>query len=156
MKQQGFSLVELMVVVAIIGILGAIAVPNFRPFRARAQLTEINNVLSYYKPTIAQAYFGSGRFPANNAAAKMPPPDKILGHYITSVTLEDGAFHVTLGNKIFPEANGKTISIRPLIVPGSPRSPIAWLCGRAEVPAGMQAHGEDRTDVPSDSDLDRC
>jgi type IV pilus assembly protein PilA len=59
----------------------------------------------------------------------------------------DGALHVELGNRINALLDGQVLSLRPMVVTGSPESPISWTCGNAEPPVGMEAIGENRTTV---------
>jgi len=59
----------------------------------------------------------------------------------------EGAFHVHLGNKAHAGLSGKTLTIRPIVVTGSPASPFSWVSGDAQAPKGMQAVGDNLTDV---------
>ena len=87
-------------------------------------------------------------FPASNAAAGLPVPDKIVGNYVSAVTLDNGAIHITFGNRANHAIAGKILTLRPAVVEDAPVVPVAWVCGYAEVPDKMTVHGENRTDVP--------
>jgi len=69
------------------------------------------------------------------------------GQDTRAVTVQNGAIHLTLGNKIHAALAGKIVSMRPAVVPGETLVPIAWVCGHASAPAPMTLLGADRTDV---------
>ena len=66
---------------------------------------------------------------------------------VAVVDVDNGALNVTFGNLVNKNIAGKILTLQPLIVPGSPMSPMSWRCGLREVPKGMQAVGTNRTDV---------
>ncbi len=146
-KSKGFTLIELMIVVAIIGILASIAMPAYQDYTMRAQISEALTLVGEVKADIREYYKYNGSFPKDNTAAGVPAPKHLIGNYVKQVTVRDGAVHVELGNRANSQLYGKTISIRPLVVKGSPESPISWGCGHAAPPKGMRAMGENRTDV---------
>lgn len=147
LRARGFTLIEMMVVVAIIAILALMALPSPDPAIARKQVSESVELIEDYKKLVAFYHKSTQVFLANNQEAGMPAADKILGNYIDRVELVNGAFHLHFGNKAHPEIKNKTLSIQPIIVTGSPESPISWICGKAVAPPGMQAVGENRTDI---------
>lgn len=146
-KTNGFTLIEMLVVVAIIAILALIAMPSPDPAIARRQVTESMELIEDYKKLVAFYHKSAQAFLKDNKEAGIPVADKLLGNYVDRIDLKNGAFHIHFGNKAHPAIKNKTISIQPIMVDGSPESPISWICGKAAVPAGMKAVGENRTDL---------
>lgn len=146
-QQRGFTLIELMIVVAIIGILATIALPAYQDYTTRAQIVEALTLASDAEANVRDYYKFHGRFPINNADAGLPKPEYLIGNYVESVSVDHGAVQVKLGNKINQALQGKVLSLRPLIVPQSPTSPISWNCGSSEPPKGMKPMGPNRTTV---------
>lgn len=155
-QQRGFTLIELMVVVAIIGILAAIALPNYQSYTVRAQVTEGITLADELKGVVVAYYRQHGRFPADNEEAGLPPADKLLGNYVSEVRLEHGAVHIRYGHYVNAVAADKVLSLRPQMVIDSPTSPISWSCGYADPPPGMQAIGENLTDMDREALPSSC
>ena len=147
-KARGFTLIELMIVVSIIGILASIALPAYQDYTIRAQVTEALSLMSELKPSIRDFYKERGVFPANNEEAGVPLPEYLIGQYITDVEVEDGAMHARFANKVNATIAGRILTLRPVFVTANPSSPISWNCGSSPPPDGMTAAGRDRTDVP--------
>ena len=86
-KQQGFTLIELMIVVAIIGILAAIAIPAYQDYTIRAQVSEGLNLAAGAKSAITEYFQDRGVLPGSNAEAGISAPASIAGNYASSVTV---------------------------------------------------------------------
>ena len=145
---KGFTLIELMIVVSIVGILATIAMPSYQERFIRAQVAEAIGLADFAKENVAAYYRANKRMPKNNADAGLPPADKIVGNYVVSLNVNEGAIHVQFGNRVNKNAAGKVLSIRPAVVAAYPQVPIAWNCGGAEAPAGMKTFGTNQTTLP--------
>ena len=144
MLHRGFTLIELMIVVAIIGILASIAIPSYQDYTVRAQVVEAFSLASEIKGSVQEFRKERGRMPNTNREAGIPPADKLIGNYVTSIDLVGGEMHVHMGNHANKLIEGHVITLQPLVVTGSPASPMSWRCGRRSEPARLEA-----VDLPS-------
>ncbi len=145
MISRGFTLIEMMIVVAIIGIVSSYVLPNHMNRIVAKQIQEGINLTTAYTPDIVEYYRLNGQFPKNNAALGIPPADKILGNYVTGIAIDNGVINITFGNYVNKVVENKVLSIRPLMVTGSPKSPIGWSCGYREPPPGMIGIGANQS-----------
>ena len=131
-EQQGFTLVELMIVVAIIGILAAIAIPAYQDYSIRAQVTEGLNLSSTAKNAISTYYADRGDWPANNAEAGIAANTEIVGKYVAQVTIEDGVIDVEYGGEAHAVLDGMAIQLTPNT---DNLGSVTWVCasGAAEI-----------------------
>ncbi|WP_442886523.1 pilin [Arsukibacterium sp.] len=136
-----------MVVVAIIGILASVALPAYQVYVQRSEVVEALSMAGTIRENVTNYYVETLEFPTNNEAAGVPEAKYLIGNRITSVVVESGAIHVTMGNKASAPLQGKVLTFRPATVIGSPKSPIAWLCGYDEPVNGMQAIGSNKTNL---------
>ena len=121
--QKGFTLIELMIVVAIIGILAAIAIPAYQDYTIRAQVSEGINLASGAKAAIAEYFMDTGAMPSNNAAAGLE--GTITGNYVQSVIVgPSGVVTVSYGNQANSAILGQTLTLTPSASAGS----VAWQC----------------------------
>lgn len=144
---KGFTLIETMIVVAIMGILAMHTLPSVKETIVRTQIAEAMSLSDNIKKVITEYYYNYKQFPSNNEAAGIPKAEHLVGNYVTQVQVENGAIHVTLGNRINVLFNGKILTLRPAFVPENLNSPISWLCGYAEPVNKMVAQGDNKTNV---------
>ena len=143
----GFTLIELLVVMGIIAILMLMAVPTYQGKIARDQIVEAAPLADLARKPIAAAWAATHTLPADNAAAGLPPHDKIVGNLVSSVLVEGGAVHVTFGNHASGLLKWKILTFRPAIVEDALIVPVAWVCGYASPPDKMTAKGENKTSI---------
>ena len=131
--QKGFTLIELMIVVAIIGILAAIAIPAYQDYTIRSQVTEGLNLASAVKAGVGEAYANSGTWPADLTAAGGDAANPPAGKYVSSVAVSNGTIVITYGVDANTQIAGKILALKPLV---SANNDVIWVCGRATAPAG--------------------
>jgi len=141
--QKGFTLIELMIVVAIIGILAAIALPAYQDYTIKAQVSEGPQLSEGLKTAISEYYASYGNWPADMTAIGYGT-QVISGSYVTSISQAGGGITVTYGQK----ANAK-VSASHLGITGAvdQNGDIAWVCGSATTPAGFTTGTAGTTDV---------
>jgi type IV pilus assembly protein PilA len=131
--QKGFTLIELMIVVAIIAILAAIAIPAYQDYIVRSQVSEALVLGSGPETAVAEYYQNKGDVPKSNAEAGVAPAASIGGNYVKSINIETtGIITATMGTGtgtgFGAKANTKvaenTLELSPTFSTGS----IAWTC----------------------------
>ena len=148
-RRDGFTLMEMMVVVAIICILALIAAPSYLDQIVRKQIVDAVPLADIAKTPIAAAWATAQSFPHDNAGAGLPPADKIVNNFISSLSVQDGAIHIAFGNSANALIKGKILSIRAAVVVDAPIVPVAWVCGNAAGPGKMTIKGENKTNIPA-------
>jgi type IV pilus assembly protein PilA len=143
--QKGFTLIELMIVVAIIGILAAVALPAYQDYTIRAQVTESMALASGLKTAVADYFSASGAFPATNQAAVCGDSSSSCtsaatdnkGNYTSSIAVTTGGgLNITFGNKANASIAAKLLSLRPAL---DTASNVSWICGYSATPGGVTA-----------------
>jgi type IV pilus assembly protein PilA len=138
-RQVGFTLIELMIVVAIIGILAAIAIPAYQDYTIRAQVAEGLNMAAGAKASIDESFVSYGEAPVNRLRAGMSATaTDTSGKYVQSVDVNNGVLIVTFGNEANALINNLTLTTTPY---ETPDLSVVWRCGNAPAPAGAQLLG---------------
>ena len=139
--QKGFTLIELMIVVAIIGILAAIAIPAYQDYTIRAQVTEGLNLAGAAKAAVAESFSNTGLAPATRTEAGMSANAiDTNGKYVTSVGVANGTITITYGAGANSNISGGTLELVPY---ETTDKSVTWRCGAAPVlaAAGTQLLG---------------
>ena len=126
--QKGFTLIELMIVVAIIGILAAIAIPAYQDYTIRSQVTEGLNLAGAVKAGVAEAFADRGEWPADLDGAGGDVATPPSGKYVEEITVDTGTITITYGNDANASLldSGEVLSLQPKV---STNDDVIWLCG---------------------------
>ncbi|HEZ6603989.1 TPA: pilin [Neisseria meningitidis] len=125
--QKGFTLIELMIVIAIVGILAAVALPAYQDYTARAQVSEAILLAEGQKSAVTEYYLNHGKWPGDNSSAGVASASDIKGKYVQSVEVAKGVITATmLSTGVNKEIQGKKLSLWAKRQNGS----VKWFCGQ--------------------------
>ncbi|ENW0392604.1 pilin [Neisseria gonorrhoeae] len=125
--QKGFTLIELMIVIAIVGILAAVALPAYQDYTARAQVSEAILLAEGQKSAVTEYYLNNGIWPENNGDAGVASSDKIKGKYVQKVEVAKGVVTAQMASSnVNKEIQGKKLSLWAKRQDGS----VKWFCGQ--------------------------
>ena len=134
-SEKGFTLIELMIVVAIIGILASLAVSAYQTYTIRAQVAEGLNMAAAAKVPVIDAFLQSGQPPADRLEAGMSAvATDTAGSYVSSVDIDNGRVDITFGNRAHADISGLVLTFTPYVSAGD--SSFLWRCGPGPEPAG--------------------
>jgi len=123
--QQGFTLIELMIVVAIIGILAAVAIPAYQDYTVRAKVTEGLNLAAAAKTSVSETFISNGAWPSNNDAAGLAESNSINGNNVSSVNVRSGGDGIIT----IKYTNDTNIQDDTLVLsPSSSGGSVTWIC----------------------------
>ncbi|MBH5870786.1 pilin [Neisseria meningitidis] len=146
--QKGFTLIELMIVIAIVGILAAVALPAYQDYTARAQVSEAILLAEGQKSAVTEYYLNHGTWPSNNSDAGVATSSKIKGKYVKEVKVEKGVITATmLSTGVNNEIKGKKLSLWAKRQDGS----VKWFCGQ---PVERAANNADVTAANGNGKID--
>ncbi|HFA1039157.1 TPA: pilin [Neisseria gonorrhoeae] len=141
--QKGFTLIELMIVIAIVGILAAVALPAYQDYTARAQVSEAILLAEGQKSAVTEYYLNNGIWPSDNSAAGVASSSSIKGKYVKSVTVAKGVVTAEMKpSGVNKEIKGKRLSLWAKRQAGS----VKWFCGRPVQRANVAAANDDKAD----------
>ena len=145
--QSGFTLIELMITIAIIGVLAAIAIPAYQDYTIRAQATEGLTLSTAVQAAVVDFYDQTGNWPTaiSGGGTALNYGAAPSGNYVTGITTNAGAITITFGNKANAAIAAKTLSLN---VYTTTAGDVAWVCGKStNSPAGSTAVGSAATSV---------
>ncbi len=128
-EQHGFTLIELMIVVAIIGILAAIAIPVYRSYLIRAQISEGLTLSAGAKEAVSEYFMDRGVWPADNAEAGLADKDDIMGKYTDEIAVKDNVIEIKFGHDASTFIFDEKITLTAVDNAGS----ISWTCASAGI-----------------------
>ena len=134
MNARGFSLIELMIVVAVVAILSAVAIPSYRDYTIRAQVTEGLNLASDLKAGIGEVYAQTGTFTGiGRAQVGVSGANTKSGKYVTGIDVQNGIITITYGGQANSKIAGDTLALSP---GSNVNEDVIWVCGNKDEPSG--------------------
>ena len=130
-EQRGFTLIELMIVVSIIGILAAIAIPSYQDYTIRAQISEGLTLSAGTKAAMSEYFMDRGVWAVNNRTAGVAEKEEIFGKYTKSVDVDDNVIEIIYGYDAHSAILNKIVHLTAVENNGS----IVWICS---TPGGIE------------------
>ncbi|HEZ4557980.1 TPA: pilin [Neisseria meningitidis] len=147
--QKGFTLIELMIVIAIVGILAAVALPAYQDYTARAQVSEAILLAEGQKSAVTEYYLNHGEWPGNNSSAGVATSSEIKGKYVKSVEVKNGVVTAQMASSnVNNEIKGKKLSLWAKRQNGS----VKWFCGQPVKRDNAKAGTDEVTAATPDTD----
>ena len=146
-QHSGFTLIEMLMVVAVLAILALLALPSYQGKVVRDQIVEGSALATLAKGPIAAQWSATKTLPVDNASIALPAADKIVNNFVSALAVQDGAIHITYGNRANGNLKNKILTLRPAVVTDAPVVPVTWVCGFASAPNKMTAMGDNKTTI---------
>ena len=146
-QHSGFTLIEMLMVVAVLAILALLALPSYQGKVVRDQIVEGSALANLAKGPIAAQWSATKTLPVDNASMALPAADKIVNNFVSALAVQDGAIHITYGNRANGNLKNKILTLRPAVVTDAPVVPVTWVCGFASAPNKMTAMGDNKTTI---------
>ena len=127
--QKGFTLIELMIVVAIIAILAAIAIPAYQIYLIRTQVSEGSSLSDAGKTAVAEFFSNTGRLPGSNQSAGVAVAGSISGSYVSAVNIGAPALGKIQATFSGAKANTKISGLLLVFSPATHAGSVSWTCG---------------------------
>ncbi|HGG9447965.1 TPA: pilin [Neisseria meningitidis] len=146
--QKGFTLIELMIVIAIVGILAAVALPAYQDYTARAQVSEAILLAEGQKSAVTEYYLNHGEWPANNSSAGVASSSTIKGKYVEKVEVANGVITAQMASSnVNNEIKDKKLSLWAKRQDGS----VKWFCGQPVQRANANNTANDEVTAATDN-----
>ncbi|MCL6011102.1 pilin [Neisseria meningitidis] len=146
--QKGFTLIELMIVIAIVGILAAVALPAYQDYTARAQVSEAILLAEGQKSAVTEYYLNHGEWPGDNSSAGVASSTDIKGKYVQSVTVANGVITAQMASSnVNNEIKDKKLSLWAKRQDGS----VKWFCGQPVARANANGANNDEVTAANDN-----
>ncbi|HGT4365459.1 TPA: pilin [Neisseria meningitidis] len=147
--QKGFTLIELMIVIAIVGILAAVALPAYQDYTARAQVSEAILLAEGQKSAVTEYYLNHGIWPGDNSSAGVASSSTIKGKYVKEVEVKNGVITAEMKSSgVNKEIQGKKLSLWAKRQAGS----VKWFCGQPVTRAANNANNDEVTAAANGKD----
>jgi type IV pilus assembly protein PilA len=127
---RGFNLIELMVVITIIALLTALAIPAYQNYTIRTKLGEVFTLASAAKTNVTAFYQEIGQWPDDNAQAGLDEPEALKGHYVAAIRVDGPQISVVLGDNLSEALSGKTVVF---LAEANAAGQVLWGCEGKEI-----------------------
>lgn len=123
-RERGVSIIETLIVVAVIGIATTLAIPMYQIYTIRAQISQGLVLSGTHKLAVASFHHDNGAFPANNAHVSLAPPTDYASNYVASISIDGAEVAIQYGNKAHQQITGRTVTLSASDIVGS----VQWSC----------------------------